>query len=108
MISVGGNVTATIQKKTSSKSVIGETIVAYTELKTVTGFLDYSTGQSDTAIYNAELKDTTHMFICDYVALPEENQLRLLIGNKSYEIKLIDNPMGLNEHLEIYLRYVGV
>lgn len=108
MKKIGGNITATIQKKTSSKNVIGETIVAYVDYKTLKGFLDYRTGDSTQSVYGVKLEDTTHIFCCEYVSLPEELQLRMLINNKPYEIKLIDNPMGLNKHLEIYLRYVGV
>lgn len=107
MKKVGGNVTATVQKQTSSKNALGEPISTYADYKTIQGFLDYSTGESSTAVYNAKLADTTNIFFCDYVELPAENQIRFLINSKPYEVKLIDNPMGLNEHLEIYLRYVG-
>lgn len=107
MKKIGGNITATVQQKTLSKNAIGESITTWTNLKTITGFLDYSTGETSTAIYNAKLADTTNIFFCDYVELPAENQIRFLINSKPYEVKLIDNPMGLNEHIEIYLRYVG-
>jgi head-tail adaptor len=107
MKKIGGNITATVQQKTSSKNAIGEPITLWKDLKTIKGFLDYSTGESSTAIYNAKLEDTTHIFFCDYVELPEENQIRMVINSKVYEVKLIDNPMGWGEHLEIYLRYVG-
>jgi hypothetical protein len=32
---------------------------------------------------------------------------RMVINGLVYEILLIDNPMNINEHLEIYLRFVG-
>ena len=32
---------------------------------------------------------------------------RMVIDGMVYEILLIDNPMNLNEHLEIYLRFIG-
>jgi hypothetical protein len=32
---------------------------------------------------------------------------RMVIEGLVYEILLIDNPMNMNRHLEIYLRYVG-
>ena len=32
---------------------------------------------------------------------------RMIIQGTVYEIKLIDDPMGMHQHLEIYLKYVG-
>ena len=32
---------------------------------------------------------------------------RMVIHGAVYEILLIDNPMNMNEHLEIYLRFIG-
>ena len=39
--------------------------------------------------------------------LPECIESIEKIGLSDYEILLIDNPMNLNEHLEIYLRFIG-
>lgn len=44
----------------------------------------------------------------DYKALnltPETS--RLLIDGERYDIMLIDDPMGLHQHLEIHLEYLG-
>ena len=48
------------------------------------------------------------MFICEYqnLDISEENS-RMVIDGKAYEITYIDNPMNLNYHLEIYLKYIG-
>ena len=35
------------------------------------------------------------------------DQCRMICKNEVYNILLIDNVMELNEHLEIYLKYVG-
>ncbi len=32
---------------------------------------------------------------------------RMIVDSQVYEIKLIDNPMNMNEHLEIYLKCLG-
>ena len=50
------------------------------------------------------------MFLCDYredYAALSEKGLSLEIGGKSYEVRLIDDPMGMHAHLETHLRYVG-
>ncbi len=104
---IGGNIQAIVQMKGTTRNDLGETVNEFKDLKTILGYLDYMSGESTFARYNAKLEDTTHIFLCDYTELPEENEMRLLIKNKPYEVKLIDVPMGIKYHMEIYLRYVG-
>lgn len=42
----------------------------------------------------------------EIVDVTSENA-RIIINGVIYDILLIDNPMGMNEHLEIYLKYIG-
>ncbi len=104
---IGGNIKALIQAKETKRNDLGETIATFKDLKTIKGYLDYMTGENNTGSFNAKIEDSTHIFICDYEELPNENEIRLLINNKPYEVKLIDVPMGIKYHMEIYLRYVG-
>ena len=50
------------------------------------------------------------IFFCDYekniVSLPSE-QVRILIDDRIYDVMLIDDPMNLHRHIEIYLKYIG-
>lgn len=113
---IGGNITATIQVKTGTgKNVIGEQVESWKDVGTCIGFLDYSSGQTDNAQYNAKIQDTTHFFICDYFRwktatqdekVTSENS-RLILNNEIYNVLLIDDPMELHQHLEIYLKYIG-
>ena len=59
--------------------------------------------------YKAKIEDSTHIFICDYVDLStvDIEKSRALIDNRVFDIKYIDNPMELNQHLEIYLKLIG-
>ena len=107
MKKIGGNIRAIIQIKETKRNDLGETVTEFKYFKTITGYLDYISGESTFAVYNTKLQDTTHIFICDYEDLPEENEIRFLINDKPYEIKLIDIPMRIKHHMEIYLRYVG-
>ena len=106
---IGGNVDAIIQVETSSKNAFGEKETTYKNLTTVKGFLDYVGGDgSYKNNFKGELEETTHIFICDYdsiTANAEPTTSRMVINNKNYNVLLIDNPMGLNEHLEIMLKY---
>ena len=106
---IGGNVDAIIQVETSSKNAFGEKETTYKDLTTVKGFLDYTGGDgSYKNNFKGELEETTHIFICDYdsiTANAEPTTSRMVINNKNYNVLLIDNPMNLNEHLEIMLKY---
>ena len=106
---IGGNVDAIIQVETSSKNAFGEIENTYKDLTTVKGFLDYVGGDgSYKNNFKGELEETTHLFICDYDNITvnaEPTRSRMVINNKNYNVLLIDNPMNLNEHLEIMLKY---
>lgn len=107
---IGGNVSALLQtKNTSEKNAIGESVPVWETAHTLLGYVDLMAGESRYVTYSAKIQESTHIFICDYVPLPNINaeNSRMVIGSDVYEISLIDNPMGMNQHLEIYLRYTG-
>lgn len=133
---IGGNITATIQLLTSStENAIGESIPTWENVVELKGFLDLSSGDSKYTTYNAKIQESTHIFMCDYanivalgtewlwdemdflnsfineqsaetIQLISENS-RVVINGKTYDVMLIDDPMGLHKHLEIYLKYTG-
>lgn len=108
MTPIGGNVTAILQRKITSKNVIGESVESYSDYMTLTGFLDFMSGGTETVNFNAKLEETSHVFVCDYVELGlEENECRLVVNSKPYDVTFIDDPMLLHKHLEIFLKYVG-
>lgn len=103
-----GNIDAIIQEKTITKNAIGESVEAWTARESLKGYLDYQSGEAQMQVVNAKVEQSTHIFICDYQPLAyEEEQIRLLIDNKPYEVMLIDDPQERHYHLEIYLKYVG-
>lgn len=106
---VGGNKTIQIQTKAVSVNAIGEQVKSWATQLSLTGFLDYTGGDSKYTTYDAKMQESTHIFICDYQDLGSisADNSRVLINSKVYDIMLIDNPMGLNKHLEIYLKFVG-
>ena len=95
-----------------------------------------NTGASDST-YNAKIQDSTHIFLSDYQKLSAitddwlwddirfdshyiiwegsdksaidltSDNARFLIDGNVYQIKHIDDPMGMHKHFEIYLKYVG-
>ena len=105
---IGGNCSADLQTRTVTRNAIGEQVESWTTVHTLTGFLDYQSGDSKYTTYAAKIQESTHMFICDYVELDiKAENSRMLVNGGRYDIVLIDDPMGLHRHLEIFLKFTG-
>ena len=106
---IGGNTTAIIQSKTSSKNEYGALTEHWKDFTTVKGFLDFIGGDgSYKSNFKGKLEETTYIFICDYneaVAKTQPTTSRLLIDGQIYDVLMIDDPMGLHKHIEIMLKY---
>lgn len=107
---IGGNISAIIQVYIVTNNEIGENVKAWEDVQTLRGFLDYVSGDSKHVPYRAKIRESTHVFVADYVKLDgritEENS-RMVIAGKVYDIMLLDNPMELCKQWEIYLKYTG-
>lgn len=106
---IGGNTEAIFQQKSGSTiNAIGERVQAWADVQTLTGWLDLQSGDSKYSPYDAKLQESTHIFLCDYVAIDRNaGDKRLVINGTAYDILLIDDPMELHQQIEIYLRQVG-
>lgn len=120
MGSIGGNSSATIQVQTTRQNDIGEDVQDWKNVHSFKGWLDLSTGDSNSVNFNAKIQESTHIFLCDYFPLqysvedkPDEvNKItaensRMVVDGDIYEVTIYDDPMNKHEHLEIYLKYVG-
>jgi hypothetical protein len=134
---IGGNTLALFQVRDGGKkNAIGEREHNWVDAASSKGWLDLSGGDSKYTTYNAKIQESTHIFLCDYqtfkglsgewvwdtlnfisgeistltsdkkVDVTSENA-RMLIDGLIYQIMLIDDPMNLHQHLEIYLKFVG-
>lgn len=108
---IGGNIKALLQMQSgTAKNEIGESVPSWETMHEIEGFLDLSSGDSKRTVYNSKVQESTHVFLCDFVELSKnvkaENS-RMIIAGLEYDVMLIDDPMNLNEHLEIYLKYTG-
>lgn len=105
---VGGNTKAVLQQNNgTTRNAIGEKTASWVDVKTLNGWLDLISGDSQYT-HKAKLEQSTHVFLCDYAEIDRNTEnKRLVIGGKNYDVLWIDNPMELNQHLEIYLRIVG-
>ena len=122
MKKIGGNTLALFQIKTEGeRNAIGEVECSWKDALTVNGWLDLATGDSKRTVYSTKIQESSHIFMCDYqplvaelaaetpdgtVALTSENA-RVIIENQVYDIMLIDDPMNLHQHYEIYLKFTG-
>ena len=106
---IGGNITAVLQTKTSSKNAFGEKVDTWSDVQLLKGFLDFTGGDgSYKSNFKGSVEETTHIFICDYDEIASKakpTQSRLVVNGSAYDVLMIDNPMGLNQHLEIMLKY---
>ena len=109
---IGGNITAVLQTKTSSKNAFGEKVDTWSDVQLLKGFLDFTGGDSSyKSNFKGSVEETTHIFICDYDKVASSvlpTQSRLIVNGAIYDVLMIDNPMGLNQHLEIMLKYIEV
>ena len=105
---IGGNVNAVIQQNTGDTfNAIGERVPVWTDIQHLHGWLDMMDERSNRT-YDAKLQESTHIFLCDYVAIDRNiSNKRMVINGNIYDVLMIDNPMELNQHLEIYLKYIG-
>ena len=110
MAKIGGNITGIIQKCTTEKNEIGESVKIWANTYSHKGWLGLQSGDSKYTNFNAKLEESTHVFLCDYhpgiYALAGQDT-RMIIKGFAYDVLLIDNPDEMEAQLEIYLRKVG-
>lgn len=110
MANIGGRTIGTIQTNTVAKNAIGEAVKEWAGAFNFTGWLDLQSGDSKYSTHKAKLEESTHVFLCHYhsgVYALAGKDCRMIIKGMVYDVLLIDNPMEMNEQLEIYLRKVG-
>lgn len=137
MKEIGGNLIALFQvKDEGQKNSIGERIHTWVDVASAKGWLDFANGYAKNTTFNAKIQESTHIFLCDYqsfkglsgkwvwdalnfvngsihdatmegsIDVTSENA-RILIDGQVYQIQVIDDPMNMHQHLEIYLKFVG-
>ena len=110
MANIGGKTIGTIQVSTAVKNAIGGAEKAWNNAFNHSGWLDLRSGDSKYSTNKAKIEESTHVFICDChsgIYALQGQDVRMIIKGMVYDVLLIDNPMELNEQLEIYLRKVG-
>lgn len=117
---IGGNTTVQLQMQAGhTANEIGSRVPAWHDVISLTGFLDLSGESTNRTTFNAKIQESTHIFICDYKPIPATidvegvpvrvttANIRIAANGESYDVMLMDNPMGLNKQWEIYLKFTG-
>ena len=129
MDGIGGNITVSLQVQAGfTRNGIGERVPAWHDVPVTDengevidwiGWLDLQSGDSKHNTYNAKMQESTHVFLSDYVTIPDTFEVdgeivkvnaettRMVANSQRYDVMLIDDPMGLHEQLEVYLKYTG-
>lgn len=93
--------------KTQVDNGIGGFTETEGELFSIKGYLDLLTGDERTT-NNAFMEDSTHIILTDYRADIKRKKHWLVDADSNrYDITLVDDPLQLHNHLEIYLKFVG-
>lgn len=110
MKNIKGNISAVFQVQEITENDIGEQVQSWKDKVTTKGFLDHMSGDSKYTVYDTKIQESTHIFICDFKADIEalkSHEARCVIKGKVYDVLVIDTPMELEKHMEIYLKFVG-
>lgn len=110
---IGGNTEAVIERASGfERNSIGESVQSWASVGAIIGWLDLMSGGNgpDYTAYNAPIAESSHVFLSDYnaaIAAASTQTCRATINGRRYDVLLIDDPMGMHQHLELYLKYTG-
>ncbi|KEH93226.1 phage head completion protein [Clostridium botulinum] len=85
---------------------IGGHIEKEEELFKIQGYLDLLTGD-ETNTNNAFIQESSHILISDYREDISNKNWIIDSKNNRYNIVLVDDPVSMHNHLEIYLKFIG-
>lgn len=98
-----------IQSLVDQPDGMGGTIRDWVDSQVLHGYLDLVSGSNQQhAIHNAQIEESTHILIVPEYQLEVMDKMRVVDQNsRKYTITYVDNPVGINHHLEIYLKFAG-
>lgn len=87
----------------------GGVTTEWADVDTVYGYLDLITGTNqNSAFLNAETEQSTHVLVIPKYQDGITDKMRIAdVKGRLYSVTYVDNPVGVNHHLEIYLKFEG-
>ncbi|HAT4156640.1 head-tail adaptor protein [Clostridium perfringens] len=99
-----------VMKLIKKDNGIGGKVEKENEVFKIQGFLDLAQGfgaNGENSNLNSFLQESTHILITDYREdISNKNWIIDSKGNR-YNIVLVDDPLSIHHHLEIYLKFIG-
>lgn len=98
-----------VQKSIQQNDGMGGVIQDWVDVMVIRGYLDLMSGSNQQhATHNAQIEASTHILIIPEYQDGLTDKMRITDQNsRKYTITYVDNPVGVNHHLEIYLKFVG-
>lgn len=97
-----------IQKSLEQETSIGDFVPVWSDLGTVSGYIDLLAGTDLNYAQNAIMEQSTHICILPNLHNFEiTDKMRLVDDDKYYSITYVDDPVGQHHHLELYLTFGG-
>ena len=93
-----------VQSYTETGDGLGGWLKTWTTDFTISGILDLLKGDT-TEVANKHTVNSTHILITGIHGINEKQ--RIVYNDKVYYVDYVDNPVNIDSHLEIYLRYEG-
>lgn len=98
-----------IKQRTSVPDGIGGQTLTWSDVDIVHGYLDMLTGSDENTVQNAFVEQSTHILIVPKYTEVITDKMRVVDAmGRYYDITYVDNPVNVNHHLEIYLKFGGV
>ena len=98
-----------IQYVTQVDDGIGGSYDAWSSFKAVKGYLDLITGTDLNTLQNAFTEQSTHVLIIPQFTTGITDKMRVVDSqNRYYSITYTDDPVGLEHHNELYIKFGGV
>ncbi|OEH86250.1 hypothetical protein BHU72_12000 [Desulfuribacillus stibiiarsenatis] len=94
-----------VQRSISVKNGIGGHTEQWNEHLNISGLIDAVSGDKSISAAK-ETERVTHILFCAVNDIQSSDRIVDQLGN-IYRIKLVDNPMQMNSHMEILLEMVG-
>ncbi|NEZ46502.1 head-tail adaptor protein [Clostridium niameyense] len=87
---------------------IGGYIEREEELFKIQGYLDLLVGiNGENTSLNAFIQESSHILITNYREDITNRNWIIDSKNNRYDIVLVDDPVSMHDHLEIYLKFIG-
>jgi SPP1 family predicted phage head-tail adaptor len=96
----------TSQRYTETSNGMGGSTQTWTEHLSFEGVIDFMSGNEQKQAEQIGVVANHILLVFEIIDIKEND--RIYYNEKMYDVKFVDNPMNMDQHLEILLEYKGV